>query len=103
MNKKPNDTLPKAGRMIRSALEKKGWTQSKLAQLTAMPAPIINDYISGKRAGINPKQVIRIALPLGLDPYDLARAFVEHSIDVEMSKLLDKIKVWSANDKEEEE
>lgn len=103
MNKKPNETLPKAGRMIRSALEKKGWTQTKLAQITAMPAPIINDYISGKRAGINPKQVIRLAIPLGLESHELARAFVDYAIDIEMSKLLDKIKAWSASDKEEEQ
>lgn len=96
------DTLPKAGKMIKTALEKKGWTQARLAQVMAIPAPVLNAYIVGGRTGINPKQVLRIAIPLGLDPYELARAFVDQAIDVEIGKLLDNIKVWTANDKEEE-
>lgn len=101
MNKKKIETLPAAGRMIQDALDKKGWTQNKLAVLTGMLPPVINDYISGKRLGINPRQVIRIAIPLGLDPYKLAVKFVEHSIDVEMAKLLDNVKSWTSKEEEE--
>ena len=85
------------------ALDKKGWTQFKLAQMIGMPSPVLNDYISGKRLGINPRQVIRIALPLGLDPHELATSFVNHSIDIEMEKLLNTFKVWTASDNDKDE
>lgn len=88
--------------MIRTALEKKGWTQAKLAQIMAVETPVLNDYVIGKRSGISARQVLRIAIPLGLDPHELAHAFVDQSIDVEMKKLLDNIKVRTANDKEDE-
>lgn len=103
MNKRKLDALPKAGRMIQDALDKKGWTQFKLAQMIGMQSPVLNDYISGKRLGINPRQVIRIALPLGLDPHELATSFVNHSIDIEMEKLLNTFKVWTASDNDKDE
>ena len=101
MNKRMNETLPKAGRMIQGALDKKGWTQNKLATITGMPTPVINQYISGRRLGINPRQIVRIAFPLGLDPHELAIAFVSHSVDIEVAKLLDKIKTWASNEEDE--
>lgn len=100
MNKKKIDTLPKAGRMIQNALDKKGWTQNKLATIIGMPVPVINQYIQGKRLGLNPRQVVRIAFPLGLDPHELAIAFVSHSIDIEVEKLLDKIKTWTSGEED---
>lgn len=103
MNKKKKDTLPKAGRMIQDALDKKGWSQFKLAQMIGMQPPVVNDYISGKRLGINPRQVIRIAIPLGLDPHELAISFVNHSIDIEMGKLLKTFNEWTASDNDKDE
>ena len=102
MNKRKLDTLPKAGRMIQDALDKKGWTQYRLAQMIGMPSPVVNDYISGKRLGINPRQIIRIALPLGIDPHELAISFATHSIDIEMEKLLNIFKEWTASDNDKD-
>lgn len=88
--------------MIRTALEKKGWTQAKLAKIMAAEAPVLNSYVLGNTNRISARQVLRIAIPLGLDPYELAHAFVDQAIDIEMKKLLDNIKVRTATDKEDE-
>lgn len=76
------------GELIVAALQQKGWTQAKLSQVSGITTVALNDYITGNRKGINGRQVLRIAVPLGLDPYDLAFAFVKNEIDVELKKVM---------------
>ena len=98
----PRKKTSTPGQIIIAALEKKGWTQKDLANRSGISTVAINDYITGRRKGILGRQVLRISIPLGLDPYDLAMSFVGKEIDEEMNKMLAAVKSDEAEEQTEE-
>lgn len=73
--------------IISKRLEDRGMTQAELSRLTRISTPVINDIIQGHR-GISPKQIISLALVLGLDAIELGRMQSDYEIMSVMNPLL---------------
>lgn len=74
--------------MIVTALNKKGWTQTRLSMLTGINQQVLWNHLTGLKLGITARQIVRIALALNIDPHELAHAFIDHQIDHEVDKVL---------------
>lgn len=75
------------GEIIKAALEKRKITQRELAEIINSSAPTVNDIITGKR-GITENLCVRISLALALDPFELARAYSDHAIKMELKRFM---------------
>ena len=60
------------GEIIQEKLDELEMSQKELGELTNLPAPMINEYITGKRK-VAPKSCIAIGVILGFNPYELGR------------------------------
>lgn len=75
------------GEIISKRLEDRGMTQAELSRLTRISTPVINDIVQGRR-GISPKQIISLALVLGLDAIELGRMQSDYEIMSVMNPIL---------------
>lgn len=62
-------------------------SQAELSRLTRISTPVINDIVQGRR-GISPKQIISLALVLGLDAIELGRMQSDYEIISVMNPIL---------------
>ena len=82
-------TATKFGRMMREYRKKKEISQEKLAEELSISRISVNNYEQGKQAP-NLDTAIRIALYLGINLHDLAKAVRESSLDRALDNLENK-------------
>ena len=96
---KSTDKLPEPGRMIIEALERKGWSQYKLAKISGIAVGAVWNYIHGTRVNVSINAILRLAIILGIDPYELACAFTRYRVDKGLEELMGSIKARKKEDR----
>lgn len=61
------DRIPSPGELLRAELDRRGWSQSKLALLCGVSMTTINRVISDRR-GITPRLELQLQQVLGTEP-----------------------------------
>lgn len=67
------------GQYILDKLKEKGMSQAELSSITRFSTPVINDIVKGRRS-ISAKQIVRIAILLGLDAIEVGRMQSDYEI-----------------------